>query len=139
MDGASPARLYATAVGAALVVVGIVGFFYSSSFGQPGDVEDAFGVLAVNGWHNAVHVLTGAVGLLVAGFAARQYALWLGIVYAAIAIWGFAIGSGDSLLGFVPVNREDNLLHLALGVLGIAAWAATPITPERRDAPVGTR
>ena len=43
MDGPSPARLYATLVGALLVVAGIVGFFYSASFGSPGEVDDVFG------------------------------------------------------------------------------------------------
>ncbi|HJX32907.1 MAG TPA: DUF4383 domain-containing protein [Solirubrobacterales bacterium] len=127
MDGPSPARLYATLVGAALVVGGIVGFFYSASFGGPGKVDDVFGILSVNGWHNVFHIATGAIGLLVAGYAARQYALWLGALYVAIAIWGFAIGSGDSILGFLPVNTGDNILHLVLGLLGIAAASATPV------------
>src|SRR3954451_18010661 len=99
MADASPAKLYATLVGGVLVVAGIIGFFYSASFGAPGNVDDVFGILAVNAWHNIVHILTGAIGLLVACYAARQYALWLGIVYIAIAIWGFIIGSGDSILG----------------------------------------
>jgi hypothetical protein len=126
MEGASPARLYATLVGAVLVVAGIVGFFYSASFGSPGKVDDAFGILAVNAWHNVFHIVTGAIGLLVAGYAARQYALWLGILYIVLTIWGFAIGGGESILGFVPVNTEDNILHLILGVLGIGAALATP-------------
>jgi hypothetical protein len=126
MANASPARLYATLVGGALVVAGIIGFFYSASFGSPGEVDDVFGILAVNAWHNIVHILTGAIGLLVAGYAARQYALGLGAVYIVIAIWGFIIGSGDSILGFIPVNTEDNFLHLILGVLGIGAGLATP-------------
>ena len=134
MEGATPARLYATLVGGALVVAGIIGFFYSASFGSPGNVDDVFGILAVNAWHNIVHILTGAIGLLVAGYAARQYALWLGIVYSAIAIWGFVIGSGDSILGFVPVNTEDNFLHAILGVLGVGAALATPVE-GRRPAP----
>jgi len=132
MEGASPARLYATAVGGVLVVAGIVGFFYSASFGAPGNVDDVFGILSVNAWHNIVHILTGAIGLLVAGYAARQYALWLGIVYLAIATWGFVIGSGDSILGFIPVNTEDNFLHLILGVLGVAAAVATPAAGAER-------
>lgn len=127
VDGPSPARLYATLVGAALVVGGIVGFFYSASFGGPGKVDDVFGILSVNGWHNVFHIATGAIGLLVAGYAARQYALWLGALYVAIAIWGFAIGSGDSILGFLPVNTGDNILHLVLGLLGIAAASTTPV------------
>jgi hypothetical protein len=126
MEGASPARLYATLVGGVLVLAGIIGFFYSASFGSPGNVDDVFGILAVNGWHNVVHVLTGAIGLLVAGYAAREYALGLGIVYLVVAIWGFAIGSGESILGFIPVNTKDNVLHLVLGGLGIGAAMATP-------------
>jgi Domain of unknown function (DUF4383) len=134
MEGASPARLYATLVGGVLVVAGIIGFFYSASFGSPGDVDDVFGILAVNAWHNIVHILTGAIGLLVAGYAARQYALWLGAIYIVIAIWGFIIGSGDSLLGFIPVNTEDNFLHLILGVLGVGAAMATPLASVERRA-----
>lgn len=125
-EGATPARLYATVVGAVLVAAGILGFFYSASFGSPGEVDDVLGILSVNAWHNIVHILTGAIGLLLAGYAARQYALGLGIVYIAIAIWGFAIGSGESILGFIPINTEDNFLHAILGVLGILAGLATP-------------
>jgi len=137
MEGASPARLYATLVGAVLVIAGIIGFFYSASFGAPGEVDDVFGILSVNAWHNIFHIVTGAIGLLVAGYAARQYALWLGIVYVALAIWGFIIGGGDSILGFIPVNTEDNFLHLILGVLGIGAAMATPVGGTERR-PVAT-
>jgi hypothetical protein len=126
MEGASPARLYATVVGAVLVAAGIIGFFYSASFGSPGNVDDVFGILSVNAWHNIFHIVTGGIGLLVAGYAARQYALYLGIVYLVIAAWGFIIGSGDSILGFIPINTEDNFLHLILGVLGVGAALATP-------------
>jgi hypothetical protein len=134
MEGATPARLYATLVGGVLVLVGIIGFFYSSSFGSPGSTDDLFGLFEVNAWHNLVHILSGAVGLLVAGFAAREYALWFGVIYTVIAIWGFIIGGGDSILGFIPVNTEDNVLHLVLGLLGIGAAAATPRAAEGRPA-----
>lgn len=132
LDGASPARLYATLVGGTLLVVGIIGFFYSASFGDPGTVDSVLGIFAVNGWHNIVHILTGALGLLVAGYAAREYALGLGVVYTLIAIWGFIIGDNESILGFIPVNTEDNFLHLALGALGLAAGLATPVDARRR-------
>jgi hypothetical protein len=132
VEDASPARLYATAVGALLVIAGIVGFFYSAAFGSPGKVDDVFGVLSVNAWHNVLHIATGAIGLLVAGYAARQYALGLGIAYLAVAAWSFAIGSGESILGFLPVNTADDLLHLILGALGILAWMATPNAVESR-------
>jgi hypothetical protein len=134
MEGASPARLYATVVGGILVIAGIIGFFYSASFGAPGNVDEVFGILSVNAWHNIVHIVTGAIGLLVAGYAARQYALWLGIVYLIVAIWGFVIGSGESILGFIPINTEDDFLHLILGVLGLAAAIATPVAGSERRA-----
>ena len=135
MEGSSPARLYATLVGGTLVVAGIIGFFYSASFNtNPADVDDVFGILSVNGWHNMVHILTGALGLLVAGYAARQYALGLGVVYIVIAVWGFIIGSGDFILGFIPVNTEDNFLHLILGVVGVGAGLTTPATAGQRPA-----
>ncbi len=126
VDAPSPARLYAALVGAMLVVFGIVGFFYSASFGSPGKVDDALGIFAVNGWENVLHILTGALGLLVAGYASRQYSLLLGAFYVLIAIWGFALGAGEAILGFLPVNTADNLLHLVLGTLGVAAALATP-------------
>lgn len=135
MQAASPARLYATVVGAALTIVGIIGFFYSSDFGSPGDVDEVLGILAVNGWHNILHLVTGLLGLAAAGYAARTYALALGLLYVVIAIWGFIIGGGESILGIVPVNTEDNFLHVILGVLGLAAGAASPAAARPRPAP----
>lgn len=131
MDNASRARLYALVVGSVLVAAGIIGFFYNAHFGSGSDVfggdssVKVFGILAVNGWHNVVHILTGALGLLAAGYAARAYALGLGVVYVVIAIWGFIIGSGESILTIVPVNTEDNLLHLLIGLAGIGAGLAS--------------
>ena len=52
-----------------------------------------------------------------------------------VAIWGFIIGSGDSILGIVPVNTADNVLHLILGLAGLAAGAATPASVPARTAP----
>jgi hypothetical protein len=124
---ASPARLYALVVGGTLTIAGIIGFFYEAEFTSDEQVRDAvFGILDVNGWHNVVHLATGLLGLAAAGYAARTYALGLGLVYVVVAIWGFIVGDGDSILSIVPVNTEDNFLHAALGVLGLAAGAATP-------------
>jgi hypothetical protein len=133
MNGKTPAQLYALLVGATLVVAGIIGFFYSSDFGSPGEVDDVFGILSVNGWHNVVHLVTGGLGLLALGYAARAYAGGLGVVYLVVAIWGFAIGDGHNILGFIPVNTEDNVLHLLLGLAGLGAFAAT--RPDAATAP----
>jgi hypothetical protein len=134
MDAPGPARLFASLVGAALVAFGIVGFFYSASFGSPGEVEDALGIFAVNGWANVLHVLTGALGLFVAGYASRTYSLWLGAAYVALGLWGVALGSDDAILGLVPVNTGIDLLHLGIGALGVAAALATPAAGKRAAA-----
>jgi hypothetical protein len=138
--GRTPAQLYALVFGATLVVAGIIGWFYSASFGTPGDVDGVLGILDVNGWHNLVHIATGALGLLALGYsAARSYALGLGVVYVAVAIWGFVVGDGGQILSIIPVNTEDNVLHLLIGMAGLGAYAATPAvtkptTARRTDA-----
>jgi len=133
----SPAQRYALVIGLSLTAAGIVGFFYSGAFDSPGKVKDVFGVLGVNGWHNLVHLATGLVGLAVwrSYGGARVYAIGLGAVYTGVAIWGFVIGSGESILGFLPVNSEDNVLHLLIALAGIFAGLATSATP----APSGVR
>jgi hypothetical protein len=93
MEPPSPTRLYATLAGAMLVVLGLAGFFFDLS------------------WLNFLYVATGALGLLVAGRSSRPYALGLGLLYTALAIWDFS---------------ADGWLHLAIGGLGLAAVAGTP-------------
>jgi hypothetical protein len=128
----SPAQTYALVIGLALTAAGIVGFFYSGAFGKPGEVDDVFGVLDVNGWHNVVHLLSGLLGLAVwrSYDAARKYAIWFGALYAGVAIWGFTIGSGESILGIIPINTEDNVLHLLIAIAGIFAGLGTARTPR---------
>jgi hypothetical protein len=82
-----------------------------------------------------LHVLCGALGLLVAGYAARQYSLWLGFIYLALAIWGFAIGGGEAILGFLPVDTGSNLLHLVIGALGVGAALSTPGVKKKKGEP----
>ena len=133
MEGRSPAQLYALVFGVVLVAAGILGFFYEAKFTNDVAVREAvLGILEVNGWHNVVHIATGVLGLAAAGSYAysRVYALGLGAVYIVVAVWGFIIGSGESILSIVPVNTEDNVLHLLIGIAGIAAGLATPSVPE---------
>lgn len=88
MEEPSPARLIAALAGAALVIYGIAGFFFDSSFAQPDNISEAAGLLAINGWANCFHILTGAVGLLLAGFASHRYAIGISSLYALIAVAG---------------------------------------------------
>jgi hypothetical protein len=131
MDAASPARLYATVVGALLLVFGIVGFFYSASFGAPGTVDQTLGAFRCNAWANLLHVAAGAAGLLLAEAASRGYALILGTLFTGLAIWGFVLGGDASILGFLPAGNGNDWLHLGLGLLGLLAAAGTPKSATR--------
>lgn len=118
----TPAQLYALLFGAILLLVGVVGFAADSSFGTGSDV-DGSNLIAfeVNGWHNLVHIASGIAGLALARTVggARAFALGFGAIYLVVTLWGFA--DGNSVLWLIPVNTADNFLHLALGVLGLAA------------------
>jgi hypothetical protein len=126
MEPASPARLYATAVGALLVVLGVVGFFYGSSFGSPGTLDHTLGALRTNGWGNLLWVALGALGLLLAGVASRAYALGAGLLLTGLGIWGLALDPAAAILGFLPAAGADEAFHLTLGLLGLLAAAGTP-------------
>jgi hypothetical protein len=83
-----------------------------------------------------VHISIGALLLIGAGPAPRPTALFVGILYIVLCILGFiATGHGgitfvadnDALFKLVPVNNQDNVLHLILGATGlIAAYASRP-------------
>jgi len=105
MEVPSPARLYAALGGAALILLGILGFFYTASFGGLGDYEEALGALQTNGWLNLLYVATGTVGLLVAGVSSRTYSLLVGVLFTLLAIVGWGTAG----------------LNLAVGLLGLAA------------------
>jgi hypothetical protein len=130
MDESSPAQVYALVIGLTLVVAGVAGFFYNASFStwDSSERDAVLGILHVNGWHNTVHIASGAIGLFVAWSygGARAYALGLGVVYLLVTLLGFIAGDGEEILNLIPVNTADNFLHLLIGIAGIGAGLATP-------------
>jgi hypothetical protein len=77
------------------------------------------------------------LGLIVAASysSARIYAFVLGVAYIVVAIWGFIIGDHNSILSIIPVNTPDNVLHLFIGIAGIAAGIATPAVTDPNARP----
>ncbi len=126
MEPVSPARLYAAAVGALLILLGIVGFFYGSSFGSPGTLDHTLGVLRTNGWLNLLWIVIGSLGLLLAGVASRAYALTVGLLFTVLGVWGLVLDPGAAILGFLPSAGANEAFHLTLGLLGLLAAAGTP-------------
>jgi hypothetical protein len=125
MEPPSPARLYASAVGALLVLLGVVGFFYGSSFGSPGTVDHTLSVLRTNGWENLLWIAVGAFGLLLAGAFSRAYALAAGLLLTVLGVWGLVLDPGSAILGVLPAAGANEALLLALGILGLLAAAGT--------------
>ena len=126
-DDKTPAQLYALIFGAVLLLVGIIGFFVNSNFDFGGDTNgENLIAFEVNGTHNIVHILSGLLGLALwkRRDTARMYALGFGAVYLLVTIIGFA--QGDNVLGIIPVNGADNVLHLLIAAAGIAAGLASP-------------
>jgi hypothetical protein len=130
--GRTPAQWYCLLAGAALLLAGIFGFIADATFDAGNNLQgDSFLGFEVNGWHNIVHVLSGVV--LLSAFSrrgpAKTVALAFGLVYGLVTIIGLIDGS--DVLGIIPVNPADNVLHLALSLAGILAALASP-TDERR-------
>jgi hypothetical protein len=114
----SLAKLFAQIAGGALLLAGILGFF-----GGLAPNNQLLGIFAIDPLHNVVHILSGLAGLA-AGFAlqgryARLFAGVFGIVYGLVTVVGFL--QGTTVLGLIPVNTADNVLHLliAAGSLGV--------------------
>lgn len=127
----APAQVVAGVLGAALVVAGLLGLAVDASFETGAGIDgDRLVGLEVNGWHNLVHLASGL--LLLTGLGsnerARKVCTLFGLTYLVVTIVGLA--DGDDILGLLPVNAADNVLHAVLAL--VALWAAKR-SKDRRD------
>ena len=130
------AKTIATFLGAAFVLVGIVGFIAPDLMGMHLSVA-----------HNIVHLVSGALALYfgLAGTytAARSFCIVFGVVYGLLGILGFAMGSPgpDRMLTVIPdqlmLGRMDHIVHIVLGALFLIAGMAP--TPVIHSAPTAER
>jgi len=109
------AKGYALVVGAVLLLVGILGFIKGT---------DEFMGLHFNLTHNLIHTLSGIVGIA-AGMsksagAPKTFAQIFGVVYTLVALAGFA-GVPAFVTTTLDLNPLYNIIHLAVGLLGILA------------------
>ncbi|MHB8508383.1 MAG: DUF4383 domain-containing protein [Candidatus Dormibacteria bacterium] len=121
--GKTMAQVYSLVFGATLVLSGLAGFLVNSSFAYGDHIEGRTLVLfEVNGWHNALHLIVGALGLM-AFFrpgAARVFAIGWGGTAAVLAVWGTL--SSYPAFGLIPGGVGGVILHLSDASLGIFAW-----------------
>src|SRR6266567_867733 len=100
--------------GIVFLVVGILGFVPAVA-----PDEMLFKIFHVNAAHNIVHIASGIIFLLAAMAGVGAAKTWFkvfGIIYAVVAIWGFAVGTGNTL--WVVSNNP--------AVTGVADESARP-------------
>jgi Domain of unknown function (DUF4383) len=139
----SAAQWFCIVVGATLVVVGLFGFLAEATFdtsagSDPGAVDgENFILFEVNGWHNVVHIASGLFLLALAGKhrTARTAALAFGAIYAVVTVIGLV--DGHDVLGLIPVNPADNVLHIVLTATALAVGLISH--RDRRDVRRATR
>ena len=121
-DARTPAQWYCLLAGLTLLLAGVLGFVADATFNTGDGVQgDELVVFEVNAIHNIVHVASGLVLLAASPKrpTARAVALGFGVVYGLVAIIGLI--DGEDVLGLIPINAADNVLHVALAALGIIA------------------
>ncbi|GLZ34669.1 hypothetical protein Lesp02_68560 [Lentzea sp. NBRC 105346] len=122
--GLQPVQVLAALTGIAFIAIGVVGFTRTGGTGN----DHAFVLgFAVNPMHNAVHVVFGVLGLLMAmrSGLARLYGWLLFLGYGAVFVWGLMISGVitvnpvSDLGNPLALNTNDNWLHLGIAVLGL--------------------
>jgi Domain of unknown function (DUF4383) len=123
MRDRSPMQVAALVVGAAFLLVGILGFIPGITT-NVGDMKFAghespselLGLFQVSILHNLVHLGIGIIGLVAAATweGSRLYLVGGGALYLALAIYGWIIDRASDA-NFVPMNPADNVLHVLLG------------------------
>lgn len=129
------AQWYCLLAGAALAAAGVFGFIADATFDTGNGIQgDKLILFEVNAWHNIIHLASGAVLLLAAAkrASARTVALAFGLVYGVVTAIGLI--DGEDVLGLIPINPADNILHIALSSVGILAALTSPSDDRGRTA-----
>lgn len=116
-------QLFGLVVGIVLVVLGILGFFFTGFdrlFGDQG--EALIGIFAINPFHNIVHIGVGALWIVAGLWLIRPSAegvnLAIGGVLVLTAILGY-LGFMEELLGIGTRLDPANFLHLIAGLVAV--------------------
>ncbi|MEZ0580327.1 DUF4383 domain-containing protein [Nocardioides sp. MH1] len=136
---ATPVQKAALLVGAAFLLVGILGFvpgittdYDHMEFAGHESGAQLLGIFGVSVLHNIVHLAFGVAGLLMARTwgGARTFLLAGGLIYLVLTVYGWVVErNGDA--NFVPVDDADNWLHLVLGAAMVALALALGRDPAR--------
>lgn len=124
--GRAPYQWLALAIGVIYLLIGVIGFFVTGfdGFTEHNEDQTLLG-FAINPLHNVVHLLIGALGVVLWATprGARAYGWILAIGYGAAAVYGLIV-VGDPDVDLLNINPADNVLHIvsALAGLVVALW-----------------
>jgi hypothetical protein len=125
-------KIFLRILGFGLLLVGVVGFFAPHLLG-----------MHLTGWHNVIHLASGALALYFgypgSSDGARVFAMSVGLAYLGLGLLGFvAPGLTASLLGHEPVSAgelaPDNVVHIVIGGAFLLASRARARVGEREPA-----
>lgn len=97
------------------ILIGLLGFV----------MDPILGLFGVDAIHNVIHLVSGALALVMVGKGedgAATYGKIMTVVYGLVTILGFITPMGfvhpqGHVLGFIEMNGADNWLHIALTAL----------------------
>ena len=125
----SVSKSYAVVFGAVYTLVGILGFFVSTTLATADLI-----VFPVNVIHNIAHLALIGIPGLVAYFIGRAvaYARAMAILFAVLVVAGFF---PQPFLGIIPLGGWDIVLHALSGIAAAAAgWLAVGTLSRSRAA-----
>ncbi len=118
--------MFAYLAGAALVLVGLIGFAVDTTFDTGSGIDgDRLIVFEVNGLHNLVHIAPGLLLLAVAPkrATARLGVIAFGVIYGIVTLIGLI--DGETVLGLLPRQprgqRSAHPAHVAALLAGFVS------------------
>ena len=122
------AQGYCLLIGAFLLIRGASTLVAGASFAFPGD-----------GWRGCFQLLVAGLLLVGSAGAVRAYrtVLGVGVLYALITALGIA--SGHDIVGILPLDMRDKIVHPALALLALIVVLCGPtrlVWPRRSTPPV---
>ncbi|GCE46783.1 uncharacterized protein DUF4383 [Thermosporothrix hazakensis] len=124
-------RILSLILGIVFTIIGIVGFFFSSTMRVAN-----MGGFDVDVVHNIVHLVTGIIALIATFMPwSRLFNQIFGVVYTLLGLAGLvypAFYFDHRLLGIMHVNAVDHVLHLVAGIIALAVGFFVTGTEIRR-------
>ena len=121
----SPNRIVAVIAGAIFVLIGLLGFFVTSSVAFVSTQGALFLGFEVNPLHNIVHILLGGI-LLYAGMRSvnlsKRVNTSVGAIFLIVGIIGLFVTNTE--MNILALNTADNILHFVAAVLLLAVGLA---------------